>query len=65
MWIPGSYDPETKLYIVGTANPTPAYTSQTRVDGDNLYTCAVVAINVDQFVLVAAVDRLYAFALPQ
>jgi len=30
MWIPGSYDPETHLYIVGTGNPTPAYTSQTR-----------------------------------
>jgi alcohol dehydrogenase (cytochrome c) len=47
MWIPGAYDPETKLYIVGTGNPTPAYTSQTRGDGDNLYTCSLVAINVD------------------
>jgi alcohol dehydrogenase (cytochrome c) len=47
MWIPGSYDPETKLYIVGTGNPTPAYTSQTRGEGDNLYTCALVAIHVD------------------
>lgn len=26
-WIPGSYDPETKLYIFGTGNPTPAYTT--------------------------------------
>jgi alcohol dehydrogenase (cytochrome c) len=40
------YDPETKLYIVGTGNPTPAYTSQTRGEGDNLYTCSLVAINV-------------------
>jgi alcohol dehydrogenase (cytochrome c) len=47
MWIPGSFDPQTRLYIVGTANPTPAYTSQTRGEGDNLYTCALVAINVD------------------
>jgi alcohol dehydrogenase (cytochrome c) len=47
MWIPGAYDAETHLYIVGTANPTPAYTSQTRGDGDNLYTCSLVAINVD------------------
>jgi alcohol dehydrogenase (cytochrome c) len=47
MWIPGSYDPDTKLYIVGTGNPTPAYTSQTRGEGDNLYTCSLVAINVD------------------
>ena len=46
MWIPGVYDPETKLYIVGTGNPTPSYTSQTRGEGDNLYTCALVAINV-------------------
>ena len=25
-WIPGVYDPETKLYIFGTGNPTPGYT---------------------------------------
>jgi alcohol dehydrogenase (cytochrome c) len=47
MWVPGSYDPETHLYIVGTGNPTPAYTSQSRGPGDNLYTCSLVAINVD------------------
>jgi len=47
MWIPGSYDPETHLYITGTGNPTPAYTSQSRGPGDNLYTCSLVAINVD------------------
>lgn len=47
MWIPGSFDPETRLYITGTANPTPAYTSQTRGEGDNLYTCSLVAIHVD------------------
>jgi alcohol dehydrogenase (cytochrome c) len=47
MWVPGSYDPETHLYIVGTGNPTPAYTSQARGPGDNLYTCSLVAINVD------------------
>jgi alcohol dehydrogenase (cytochrome c) len=47
MWIPGAYDPDTKLYIVGTGNPTPAYTTGTRGEGDNLYTCALVAINVD------------------
>jgi alcohol dehydrogenase (cytochrome c) len=47
MWVPGSYDPETHLYIVGTGNPSPAYTSQTRGEGDNLYTCSIVAINVD------------------
>lgn len=47
MWIPGSYDPETHLYIIGTGNPTPAYTSQSRGEGANLYTCSLVAINVD------------------
>ena len=45
-WIPGSYDPETHLYIYGTGNPTPAYTVG-RGDGDNLFTCALVAVNVD------------------
>ena len=45
-WIPGSYDPETHLYIYGTGNPTPAYT-QGRGDGDNLFTSCLVAVNVD------------------
>ncbi len=45
-WVPGAYDPETKLYIIGTGNPTPGYTGQGR-KGDNLFTCALVAINVD------------------
>jgi alcohol dehydrogenase (cytochrome c) len=47
-WVPGAYDPETRLYIIGTGNPTPAYTSAPRGDGlDNLFTCALVALNVD------------------
>lgn len=46
-WIPGAYDPETKLYIIGTGNPTPAYTVGLRGEGDNLFTCSLVAINVD------------------
>jgi alcohol dehydrogenase (cytochrome c) len=45
-WIPGSYDPETKLYIYGTGNPTPAYTAG-RGDGDNLFTSCLLAVNVD------------------
>ena len=45
-WVPGAYDPETKLYIIGTGNPTPAYTGQPR-RGDNLFTCSLVAVNVD------------------
>ena len=47
-WVPGAYDPETRLYIMGTGNPTPAYTGVVRGDGlENLYTCALVAVNVD------------------
>jgi alcohol dehydrogenase (cytochrome c) len=45
-WIPGSYDPDTHLYLFGTGNPTPAYT-QGRGDGDNLYTTCLLAVNVD------------------
>jgi alcohol dehydrogenase (cytochrome c) len=45
VWIPGSYDPDTHLYIFGTGNPTPAYTVGR--EGDNLYTCSLVAVNVD------------------
>jgi alcohol dehydrogenase (cytochrome c) len=45
-WLPGSFDPDTRLYIFGTGNPTPAYT-QGRGDGDNLFTCSLIAVNVD------------------
>jgi alcohol dehydrogenase (cytochrome c) len=45
-WLPGAYDPETKLYIFGTGNPTPAFT-QGRGEGDNLFTSSLVAVNVD------------------
>lgn len=47
VWIPGAYDPETHLYIFGTGNPSPAYTNTPGREGDNLYTCSLVAINVD------------------
>jgi len=46
IWTAGAYDPDTHLYIVGTGNPTPAYGSSAR-PGDNLFTCSLVAINVD------------------
>jgi alcohol dehydrogenase (cytochrome c) len=46
-WVPGVYDPETKLYIFSTGNPTPAFTTGTRGTGDNLFTCALIAVNVD------------------
>ena len=45
-WIPGVFDPETRLYIIGTGNPTPGYTGQGRL-GDNLFACSLVAFNID------------------
>jgi acido-empty-quinoprotein group A len=45
-WIPGTYDPELNLYIVGTGNPNPVMAEKSR-KGDNLYTCSIVAINPD------------------
>jgi alcohol dehydrogenase (cytochrome c) len=45
-WLPGAYDPDTKLYIFGTGNPTPAYTVG-RGEGDNLFTGSLIAVNVD------------------
>ena len=47
VWIPGAYDPDTNLYIFPTGNPVPAYTNATRGDKANLYTCSIIAINVD------------------
>jgi alcohol dehydrogenase (cytochrome c) len=46
-WTPGAYDPETNYYIFGTGNPTPAYTNGTRGLGDNLFTCTLIALDVD------------------
>ena len=45
-WTPGSYDPETNLYIIGTGNPTPAYFANARGNKDALFTCSLVAIDV-------------------
>lgn len=45
-WLPGAYDPETKLYIFGTGNPIPAYTLG-RGEGDNLFACSLIAVNVE------------------
>lgn len=46
-WVPGSYDPETNLYIFGTGEPKPAYFSEPRGDGDALFTCSLIALDVD------------------
>jgi acido-empty-quinoprotein group A len=45
-WIPGTYDPELNLYIVGTGNPNPVMAEKSR-KGDDLYTCSIVALNPD------------------
>jgi alcohol dehydrogenase (cytochrome c) len=50
-WLPGTYDPELNLYIVGTGNPNPVMAEKSR-KGDNLYTCSIVAINPDNGKLV-------------
>ena len=47
VWIPGVYDPETHLYIFGTGNPSPAYVNTPDREGDNLFTCSLVAINME------------------
>ena len=45
-WVPGTYDPALHLYYLGTGNPNPVLTGRSR-KGDNLYTCSIVALNVD------------------
>ena len=45
-WLPGTYDPELNLYYIGTGNPQPVLTGQSR-PGDNLWTCSIVALNPD------------------
>jgi alcohol dehydrogenase (cytochrome c) len=46
-WVNGSYDPETHLYIFGTGNPTPSYFPEPRGNGDALFTCAMIAVDVE------------------
>jgi alcohol dehydrogenase (cytochrome c) len=45
-WIPGTYDPELHLYYLGTGNPNPVLAGTSR-KGDDLYTCSIVALNID------------------
>jgi acido-empty-quinoprotein group A len=45
-WLPGTYDPDLNLYYVGTGNANPVLAGQSRA-GDNLWTCSIVALNVD------------------
>ncbi len=45
-WNNGSYDPETNTIYWGTSNPWPDYNKEFR-EGDNLYSCSVVALDPD------------------
>jgi alcohol dehydrogenase (cytochrome c) len=46
-WVPGSFDPETNLYIFGTGEPKPAYFAEPRGNMEALFTCSLIAIDVD------------------
>jgi alcohol dehydrogenase (cytochrome c) len=46
IWVTGSYDPETNLTYWGTGNPGPDWDGRSR-PGDNLYSCSVIALDVD------------------
>ena len=45
-WLAPTYDPELNLLYLPTGNPNPVFAPQSR-KGDNLYTCALVALNPD------------------
>jgi alcohol dehydrogenase (cytochrome c) len=45
-WVTGSYDPELNTVYWGTGNPNPDYYGDDR-HGDNLYTCALIALDPD------------------
>ena len=45
-WLTGSYDPELNLLYWGVGNPGPDYNGAGR-EGDDLYTCSVVALDPD------------------
>ena len=45
-WVTGSYDPDLKLIYWGTGNPGPDMDGDIR-PGDNLYTCSMVALDVE------------------
>lgn len=46
-WTPGAYDPDTHLYIYGTGNPTPSFFPAVRGNGAALFTCALIAVDVE------------------
>ena len=46
VWIPGAFDPQSRLYYFGTGNPNPVVSAGSR-PGDNLFTSSLIALNVD------------------
>ncbi|HYR44588.1 MAG TPA: PQQ-binding-like beta-propeller repeat protein, partial [Terriglobia bacterium] len=46
VWVTGSYDPDLNLTYWGIGNPGPDWNGDDR-GGDNLYSCSVVALDVD------------------
>jgi alcohol dehydrogenase (cytochrome c) len=45
-WVTGAYDPDLKLLYWGVGNPAPDWNGDVR-RGDNLYTCALLALEAD------------------
>ncbi|SPE38730.1 Pyrrolo-quinoline quinone [Candidatus Sulfopaludibacter sp. SbA3] len=45
-WMTGTYDPQLNLTYWGTGNPNPVLNGEGR-NGDNLYTCSIVALDPD------------------
>jgi alcohol dehydrogenase (cytochrome c) len=50
-WLTGTYDPDLNLLFWGTGNPNPVHAPQSR-NGDNLFTCSIVALDPDNGKLV-------------
>jgi alcohol dehydrogenase (cytochrome c) len=46
IWQTGTYDPDQNTIFFGTGNPGPDYYTANR-EGDNLYTCSLVALDAD------------------
>lgn len=45
-WVTGTYDPDLNTLYWGVGNPSPDFNGEVR-EGDNLYTCSIVALNPD------------------
>jgi acido-empty-quinoprotein group A len=45
-WMTGTYDPDLRLTYWGIGNPNPVHAGEGR-KGDNLWTCSIVALNID------------------